>query len=297
MTILTLISSPAPVADDCPQEVQALLKTATRHETPCGAGMLVWHVWTPAHSKPELAPLVLFHGGGGSWTHWLRNISALVNSGRRVYVPDLPGFGDSAMPPSGGDADALPEPLELGLSLLLGDQACDLVGFSFGGLTAGFLAARFPARVIRLFIVGAPGLGIRPEKPVELKAWRHLPDAAAQEAVHRSNLAALMLFKSEAITDTVLWLHAHNVQRERMKSRRLARTDALAVLLAGLTCPVFAVYGAEDVLYRGQMAALDAALRNAPFFKGLMLIESAGHWVQFERAGVFNEVLLGLLDG
>ena len=77
-----------------PPEAHALLKTATRTETPCGAGTLVWHVWGQATRHPAWPPLVLLHGGSGSWTHWLRNINALVDAGRWVLVPDLPGFGD-----------------------------------------------------------------------------------------------------------------------------------------------------------------------------------------------------------
>jgi pimeloyl-ACP methyl ester carboxylesterase len=81
---------------------------------------MVWHTWGQATRRPELAPLVLLHGGSGSWMHWLRNIPALVDSGRWVLVPDLPGFGDSAVPAGGSDADALPEPMEQGLNMLVG---------------------------------------------------------------------------------------------------------------------------------------------------------------------------------
>jgi 2-hydroxy-6-oxonona-2,4-dienedioate hydrolase len=55
-----------------------------------------------ATSRPGLPPVVLFHGGSGSWTHWVRNIQPLVAAGRQVIAADLPGFGDSASPPSRG---------------------------------------------------------------------------------------------------------------------------------------------------------------------------------------------------
>ena len=279
-----------------PDEAQAILKTATRLETPCGAGTLVWHVWGQEAGGQTLAPVVLFHGGSGSWTHWLRNILALVASGRRVYVPDLPGFGDSAAPLHGTDADALPEPVEQGLNILLGDAACDLVGFSFGGMVAGFLAAQFPARAARVVLVGAPGLGVAPEHAVRLNAWRHLADADQRDAVHRRNLAALMLFRGEAITELALRLHVANVLRDRMKGRSLSRTDALLRALARVQCPVHAIYGTEDALYLGKMEALETALRQAGNFRGLKLIDAAGHWVQFERADAFNEALLAALN-
>lgn len=279
-----------------PLEAQALLKTATRMETPCGTGTLVWHFWGKSTCKPDLAPLVLLHGGSGSWTHWLRNIGALVDAGRWVLVPDLPGFGDSAAPSHGTDADALPGPVAQGLQSLLGAVACDLIGFSFGGMVAGLIAQQFPARVARLVLVGAPGLGIAPEKAIRLNAWRHLADPAQRDAVHRRNLAALMLLHPESITELALRLHEANVLRDRMKGRSLSRTDVLARSLAQVECPVHAIYGCEDALYRGKMECLGPALRLAPGFRALTLLASAGHWVQFERAEAFNEALLALLE-
>lgn len=277
-------------------EVQRLLQSASRFETHCGNGILVWHVWGQSDRKQALAPLVLLHGGSGSWTHWLRNIEVLVDAGRWVLVPDLPGFGDSAAPLHGTDADAVPEPLEQGLRFLVDDRACDLVGFSFGGMVAGFMAAQFPARAARLVLVGAPGLGVTPQKAIRLRAWRHLTDSGERDAVHRSNLAALMLLHPESITETALRLHVDNVLRDRMKGRCLSRTNALARSLLQVKCPVHAIYGAEDALYQGKMGALEPSLQLAPDFRTLTLLESTGHWVQFECADAFNEALLSALN-
>lgn len=273
-----------------------MLRTASRVETPCGDGAMVWHAWGQATRRPGLAPLVLLHGGSGSWMHWLRNIPALAASGRWVLVPDLPGFGDSAAPRQGTDADVLPEPVEQGLALLAGEAACDLVGFSFGGMVAGFLAERFPARAARVVLVGAPGLGVAPEKAIRLRAWRHITDAGQRDAIHRHNLAALMLYREDAIDELALRLHIANVLRDRMKGRSLARTDALAQSLARLRCPVWAIYGEEDALYRGKLDALGAALAQAADFRGLALVEGAGHWLQFQRAAAFDKALLTTLE-
>ena len=300
-----LISKNLSSTTDVPPEVQQLLQCATRLETPCGAGSLVWHVWTPAAGGGAVSsllvvssppPVVLLHGGSGSWTHWLHNIDALVQSGRRVLVPDLPGFGDSATPLKGTDADVSFEPVEQGLRLLVGDAACDLVGFSYGGMVAGFLAERFPARAARVVLVGAPGLGVAPEKAIRLRAWRHITDAGERDAVHCGNLAALMLYRPDAITALALRIHVANVLRDRMKGRSLSRTEVLARSLAAVICPVHAIYGREDALYRGKIEALEAALQQAAQFSGLTLIDEAGHWVQFERPDVFNTALIAILN-
>src|SRR5690242_9882520 len=147
-----------PLAEDLPPEALSLLRQATRFTTPCGDGDMVWHAWGDGE------PLVLLHGGSGSWTHWIRNVAPLAAAGRRVLVPDLPGFGDSARPPGNGDADGVVPVLAEGLPYLLGMQPVDIAGFSFGGLCGGLLAAAHPELVRRLVLVGAPGFGLREKR-------------------------------------------------------------------------------------------------------------------------------------
>ncbi|RYX96236.1 MAG: alpha/beta fold hydrolase [Comamonadaceae bacterium] len=278
------------------QATTQLLQTARVATTPCGDGSIVWHIWGEAGCDPALAPLVLLHGGSGSWTHWLLNIAPLVASKRRVFVPDLPGFGDSAVPPVGGDADALVEPLAAGIRQLLGGVPCDLVGFSFGGLTGGLMAAAYPELIARLVLAGAPGLEVAAIEAVKLRSWAHLPDPADREAAHRHNLAALMFFDPESITPLALELHIANVVRDRLKGRRLARTGILLKALPAMRFPVFAIYGREDVLYQGKLPELETALGQAADFRGLVLIDAAGHWVQFEQAAAFDAALRAALD-
>ena len=64
----------------------------TRFSTPCGDGEMVWRRWGAGR------PLVLLHGGAGSWKHWVKNIDVLA-AGREVWAADLPGMGESADPP------------------------------------------------------------------------------------------------------------------------------------------------------------------------------------------------------
>ena len=278
-----------------PAEVAQVFQAARRVHTPCGTGQLVWHIWGEQGADPALPPLVLFHGGSGSWTHWLRNLLPMAASGRRVLVPDLPGFGDSALPINGVDVDSVPEPLETGLALLLGDTACDVIGFSFGGMTAGLLAHRFPARVLRLILVGAPGFGIQPLVPFKLKGWRHLPSADQQLAAHHHNLQALMLHDPAAITPLVCKMQAANAVRDRMPGRRLSRTDILARALPEIHSPLYLLYGEYDPFYQGQVALYDTALRAAPHFRALREIHASGHWAQFEQHEAFNAEVISIL--
>src|SRR5262245_66673201 len=90
----------------------ALAAAARRLETPCGDGAMVWHVWGAGR------PLVLQHGGYGSWTHWLRNIPAFAGD-RMVIAPDLPGLGDSAAAPEPYTAESLAAIVAQGLEAIL----------------------------------------------------------------------------------------------------------------------------------------------------------------------------------
>ncbi len=264
-----------------------LLAHADTLHTPCGEGRMVWRRWGTGR------PLVLLHGGSGSWTHWLRCIAPLAAAGRAVWVPDLPGFGDSARPPGGGDADAVAPVLHTGLQALFGATAVDVAAFSFGSLAAALMEAATPGAIARLVIVGAPALAL--ERPLALRAWHHLEDEAARRAVHRHNLGVLMLHDPAGVSDAVVDLHAANMARDRMRTRRLVRTDAMARALRALRCPLDAIYGAHDALYAGHWDRLEALLRTVPALRGLHMVDGAGHWVQHEDPAAVLALLHRLL--
>lgn len=268
-------------------DVERLEQAATRHTTPCGDGSLVWHVWGPASG----APIVLLHGGAGSWTHWVRNIAPLVQAGRRVLVPDMPGFGDSARPPDGEDADVLPRWLERGLQLLAGDAPVDLAGFSFGGLAGGIWAHEVPGRIARLVLVGVPSLSNELLRPLDLRIWHTTPPGPARDALHRHNLLQLMLAREHTADALAVALHGANVERDRMRKRRLMLVDVLARILPALPMPVSGIWGSEDALYVTRRELVGRVLATAPGFRSMTWIDGAGHWVPFEDAPAFDRAL------
>ena len=92
----SLPATPLPCAIAGIEDAAAVDRLAMRVEVPCDAGAIVWRGW--GLGKGRGAPVVLLHGGAGSWNHWVRNIAALVAAGRQVWVPDLPGFVKSTRP-------------------------------------------------------------------------------------------------------------------------------------------------------------------------------------------------------
>ena len=88
--------TPVPLPGESPEAcVDRILADAERRTTPCGDGEVVWRLFGAG------PPLVLIHGGSGSWNHWIRNIPELARH-HRLLLPDLPGHSGSAMPPGEG---------------------------------------------------------------------------------------------------------------------------------------------------------------------------------------------------
>jgi 2-hydroxy-6-oxonona-2,4-dienedioate hydrolase len=268
-------------------DTAACLLTGQRLTLP---GPMVWHAWGPNQGPVT----VLLHGGSGSWMHWIRNIAPLVYEGHRVLAVDLPGFGDSGEPLTGGDVDALIEPLHAAWQLLKQPQEnTTFVGFSFGGMTAALWLAAFPEDAQNLVMVGSPGLGLTTPDRIRLKGWRHLPTEAQQAEAHRHNLMALMLQHEESLDPLALAVHAANVVRDRMPRRRLSSTPIVAEALPRIHCPLHVIFGEHDALYKGRWPEVEALFKTkTPHLASWQRVPDAGHWVQYERAEAFQVALL-----
>ena len=282
----------AALPDFLPEPLATALAGGQRAVTVHEGVRTVWHVW----GAPEWSAVVLLHGGSGSWTHWLRSIAPLRDAGFRVLVPDLPGFGDSDLPPGCTDVPQLPVHLHAGLQQLAPLGQVQIVGFSFGGMTGALWLADHPQDAQALVLVGAPGLGLTVPERIPLKGWRHLLTAEQQNAVHRHNLMALMFDNPGSLDPLALDLHAANVVRDRMPRRRLSSTPIVAEALPRITARVSAIYGEHDALYRQRLAEVREALpRWAPNWGEWHTIPGAGHWVMYEAAQTFNAALLQTL--
>ncbi|MFM7691812.1 MAG: alpha/beta fold hydrolase [Alphaproteobacteria bacterium] len=264
-----------------------LAASARVAETPCGSGSMVWRVWG------EGAPLVLLHGGSGSWRHWARNIGPL-GAGRMVITPDLPGLGDSAMPGGASTPDGVAAILARGLDHILpAGSRYDLAGFSFGALCAGHLAALDQDRVRSLTIIGAGALGFQ-RSPTQLVKVRALA-GDERVAAHRHNLAELMFANASRIDDVALAIQEASTRGARFKSRGFASTDSLKQALMRGRGQLNAIYGAWDAIVRPHVQLrLDLVHGLRPGARA-HAIPGAGHWVAYEAAEAFNATLLRFL--
>jgi pimeloyl-ACP methyl ester carboxylesterase len=261
-----------------------LESAATRHETRCGDGSMVWRVWNEGAG----APLVLLHGGNGSWRHWARQIARHA-AHRRVIAPDLPGLGDSADLPEPHDPPHAALVTLAGFRQLVGGARADLVGFSYGSNIAGQIAAALDTRLRTLTLVGGAALGV-PRNPTPLTRVR---DKQGEEriAAHRANLAALMIADPARIDGLALAIQEWNTVHARFRSRGFATTPLLKQALAQTTLPVTLIWGERDQVAVGRIRERFAAAREARPDAVLEVVPGAGHWVMYEAPDAFDEAL------
>ncbi|MCL4768117.1 MAG: alpha/beta fold hydrolase [Hyphomicrobiaceae bacterium] len=257
--------------------------------TPCGDGDLVWRRWGSGE------PVVLCHGGSGSWTHWVRTIPALSRV-CEVWAPDLPGLGDSAMPPRPWTPATSARIITEGLrALVSADRSLRLVGFSFGAHVATLAAADLGNRLSDLTIIGSAALGL-PWRSLELPKERSSMTAAERRQVHRRTLEVLMFADPGRIDDDAVDLQVANVARARFRSREFAATDEIRTTLARVAAPLKAIWGERDAVAQPSVGAcLDVLRLHHPELVA-RVIPGAGHWVMYEAAEAFNAALADVLD-
>jgi pimeloyl-ACP methyl ester carboxylesterase len=261
--------------------------SAKRCETVCGEGSMAWREWG------EGEPLVLFHGGSGSWRHWALNIEPLSRY-RRVICPDLPGLGESHMPPPVDNPAPVAAIVRAGLTEVLGEGTrYDLAGFSFGALLAGHVAAQAGEELRSVTLIGAGALGLSRPRTDLMKVRDK--QGEARVAAHRHNLRALMVADEGCIDELALVIQEYNTVHGRFRSRGFAHSASLKDAIGAAQAPVALIYGERDAIAWPETEKRFAALKEVQPEAWTGLIPGAGHWVAWEAAATLNVMLLEML--
>ncbi len=279
------------LAEDPQAVLDRIQQQASRHETPCGDGKMVWHMWDQSDAT---APVVaLFHGGAGSWRHWIRTIPALVPS-YRVLAPDLPGLGESDFPPDGDDAFSIATIVADGIDTILGSgTSYQVIGFSFGGTMAACVGALRGTRVRSVTIIGSSGVGAV-GSAVKLEKVRHLEGQLRQDT-HRINLGRLMIADPAKIDELSILIQDWNTIRSRLRTPAISRSGAIMKAIDQLQSPLNGMWGEFDAPANPKGPERVATLRAHRPDADIRLIPKTGHWAAYESAATVNATLLEML--
>lgn len=249
-------------------------------------GYMIWRLWGAG------PPVVLLHGGSGTWRHWVRNIFPLGDY-FSVFAPDLPGFGDSDLPSGVDTAEALADIACEGLDLLVDPPTpIRLAGFSFGGIVAGLVAARLGPRVTTLVLCGPNGLGL---PSVPRPALERIPpdiSLAEEREIQRRNLGRLMLADPAKADELAVDVHMENLRRVRFRVGDIPESDVLRRALPQIRARLVGIWGSEDAFVGPHLEERRRVLSACHPDLDWRVIEGAGHWAIFEAADRVNPILL-----
>jgi len=218
-------------------------------------------------------PVLLLHGGLSNRLSWFSQLPRLVESGRRVVLPDTRGHGDSTLGST-----------ELSYRLFAADAATvldrlsiektDVVGWSDGGNTALLLGRYWPQRVRRMVLISANfnPAGLTPE---------------AQKETSEPSRGIVRWLKR-------WWTGAGDRLREleiRVKRMWQTRPNLQRADLATITAPTLVIVGEADVVSTSHACLMAEWLAN-----GSLAIIAGGHFTPVTQAQRVNELMLEFLN-
>ncbi len=243
---------------------------------------------------PDVA---LFHGGMGSWKHWIRNIEPLATR-FTVHALDHPSYGASAPVPREMTGPAYLDLVhDLFTGMFPGEAPLRFAGFSFGAAIAANLARRLAPRVTHLCLVSPAGFPTRRFGERPTRSYREAgDDEKLFREICRHNLLVNMLSDPASISEETLDIQAECVRRARFNSRKVSGGGTLLGDLIQLTCRIRLLWGERDDSQFRPADLLIGEIRAAVGALDLHRIPRAGHWSAYENAPEVNRLMLEFFE-
>ena len=243
--------------------------------------------------------LVLLHGFAADKDNWLR-FSRHLTQDYRVIALDLPGFGDSDLPPGSYDVGTQAERLADILDAM-GIQQAHVLGNSMGGQIAALFAARYPDRVRSLALFANAGI----DSPHKSELYRLLTNGAPNPLVVKQpqdfdNLLHFIFVEPPYLPESLKrYLGERSMAKaahyERVFKQLVERSIPLEPELAKIQAPTLLLWGKQDrVLDVSSIEVMQPLLRKP----SVVIMDNVGHAPMLERpeesALLYRQFLEGL---
>jgi pimeloyl-ACP methyl ester carboxylesterase len=242
---------------------------------------------------PSLPTVVFVHGAANDHSVWALQSRYFAHHGRSVLAVDLPGHGRSggaALPSVEAIADWIPKLLDAS-----GVATAAVVGHSLGSLAALATAARHPARVTRIALVG-PAVPM----PVsdELLAAAQADDHVAYELINGWSFSAGKQLGGNRFPG--LWMTGGGMRLMERTAPGVLYTDLAAChayaggldAAAAVRCPALLILGTRDLMAPPKSAQ---ALADALADKRVVSIPDGGHSLMAEAPDAVLDALAAFL--
>ncbi len=267
-------------------------------------------------------PLLLIHGYPETKRIWWRNIAPLAAAGFDVIVPDLRGVGDSDIPPDDRhDLVTYSRDLYMLVHDRLGHSSCVIAASDVGAVVATDMIHRFPGFVDAFCVFNTvPPLGVdytgieSLSEPADTGASDSTGDYRWMQGAFPDELAAMLPTPAArrqwvaAMYTNRLWGSRYAFDQTqidfmtepfadeaRLRSGwatyQLAYGRAMSEipLMDAVDVVTLVLYGPDDhAVGEDFVPKCERAFRNRI---GPLVVPGAGHFLQWERADIFNRLL------
>jgi pimeloyl-ACP methyl ester carboxylesterase len=273
------------------------------------------------HENPGGFPLLLVHGLPETKRIWYRNIKPLAAAGFEVIAPDLRGLGDSDIPESGYHGVTHMRDLIDLVERVLGHARIVTCGGDLGGRVIQEMAVFRPDLVVRQFLFNtalpsnpalyegldtnlrweASDYSRRHATDIDgLLAERHTPELRIRYieefyshrfwAAPGTMNALTARFHAEPFADARrLRANAMNYAAMRIFGGHPPAGEPETYLIDAVDTDTIVLWGPEDHVVRPAYPQM--ARRAYPNLLGPYTVEGAGHFLQWEQAGILNATL------
>jgi pimeloyl-ACP methyl ester carboxylesterase len=242
---------------------------------------------------PSLPTVVFIHGAANDHSVWALQSRYFAWHGRNVVAIDLPGHGRS-----GGHALASVEAIAGWVIALLdaaGVNSAALCGHSLGSLVALECAARHPARIGRIALLGAAAPMTVSD---ELLACAKAGDHAALEMINSWSYSAGNQLGGNAVPG--MWMTGNGLRLMERAAPGVLYTDLAAchayadglAAAARCRCPALLILGSRDIMAPPRNAA--ALIEALPQHKKVTL-PGCGHASMAEAPDAVLDALRSFL--
>lgn len=246
-------------------------------------------------------PIVMIHGIGDSTYSWHENAKALVDAGFRVILVDQPGFGRSAIPPTGW-AYSVENQAGAVLQVVnsLGIDRFQLVGHSLGGGEALYLAWTQGDRIPRVAVLSPVSertscpFGVTTDLVAAVVGTRWFAERALRSAY----------FRPERVSDEMIDEYARLLDRPgRMGAGVLGGVcrdyfspeyDRMTEHYGELKPETLIIWGQQDTWHP---VTFGTTLHSLVPRSRLEVVPDTGHNVQQEAPDLVNPVLVNFFRG
>ena len=229
-------------------------------------------------------PVLILHGWGSCAKNWDRVKELLENQGCKVFVPDLPGFGETPPPPKPWSVDDYTDWVKdfcekNNLSQIF------LLGHSFGGSVAVKFSIKYPKRIKKLILVDSAGI-----------RRKRLKKEIQKKVAHFLNNFSFLPFYGfvRKIAYKILFRHSDYLLTEGvMKETYLNVTkEDISNIFSNISVPTLLIWGKKDNI---------TPLRHAHFMKEkisgveLEIIPNVKHNPHREAPEILSEKVLNFI--